>query len=105
MTDKPIRVGFIGLNPGIHWAATAHIPALKALPNDFVVAGVANTSLASARKAAEAFGLPHAFENAQALVNSPEIDRKSVVEGKSVPVRVDLGGRRILKKQKITINK
>src|SRR3546814_4972258 len=74
MTDKPIRVGFIGLNPGIHWAATAHIPALKALPNDFVVAGVANTSLASARKAAEAFGLPHAFENAQALVNSPEID-------------------------------
>ncbi|WP_193090154.1 Gfo/Idh/MocA family protein [Advenella sp. FME57] len=74
MTDKPIRVGFIGLNPGIHWAATAHIPALKALPNDFVVAGVANTSLASARNAAEAFGLPHAFENAQALVNSPEID-------------------------------
>ncbi len=74
MTNKPIRVGFIGLNPGIHWAATAHIPALKALADDFVVVGVANTSLASARKAADAFGLPHAFENAQALVNSPEID-------------------------------
>lgn len=74
MTDKPIRVGFIGLNPGIHWAATAHIPALKAVPVEYVVAGVANTSLASARKAADAFGLPHAFENAQALVNSPEID-------------------------------
>lgn len=74
MTDKPIRVGFVGLNPGIHWAATAHIPALKALPNDFVVTGVANTSLASARNAADAFGLPHAFENAQALVNSPDID-------------------------------
>src|SRR3546814_15846906 len=28
------------------------------------------------------------------------IDRKSVVEGKSVSVRVDLGGRRILKKKK-----
>src|SRR3546814_11910487 len=27
-------------------------------------------------------------------------DRKSVVEGKSVPVRVDLGGRRIIKKKK-----
>ena len=74
MTDKPIRVGFIGLNPGIHWAATAHIPALKALAKEFVVAGVANTSLGSARNAADAFGLPHAFENAQALVNSPEID-------------------------------
>src|SRR3546814_15374274 len=30
-------------------------------------------------------------------------DRKSVVEGKSVSVRVDLGGRRILKKQQIHI--
>src|SRR3546814_19225575 len=28
-----------------------------------------------------------------------EIDRKSVVEGKSVSVRVDLGGRRIIKRQ------
>lgn len=74
MTDKPIRVGFIGLNPGIHWAATAHMPPLKALPDDYEVVGVANTSLASAKKAADAFGLPHAFENAQALVDSPEID-------------------------------
>src|SRR3546814_13900313 len=29
-----------------------------------------------------------------------EIDRKSVVSGKSVSVRVDLGGRRIIKKKK-----
>src|SRR3546814_11324576 len=29
----------------------------------------------------------------------PELDRKSVVEGKSVSVRVDLGGRRIYKKK------
>src|SRR3546814_15338090 len=28
-------------------------------------------------------------------------DRKSVVEGKSLPVRVDLGGRRIIKKKTI----
>src|SRR3546814_18044207 len=31
------------------------------------------------------------------------IDRKSVVSGKSVSVRVDLGGRRIIKKKNITI--
>src|SRR3546814_18547541 len=30
------------------------------------------------------------------------VDRKSVVEGKSVSVRVDLGGRRIIKKKKNT---
>src|SRR3546814_11833107 len=34
---------------------------------------------------------------AQALM--AEVDRKSVVEGKSVSVRVDLGGRRIIKKK------
>jgi len=74
MTRPPIRVGFIGLNPGIHWAATAHVPALRALPDAFTITGVANTSHASARNAAEAFGLPHAFEHAQALVESPEVD-------------------------------
>ncbi len=74
MTHSPIRVGFIGLNPGIHWAATAHVPALKALPDDYEIVGVANTRLASARTAADAFGLRHAFENAQALVNSPDVD-------------------------------
>lgn len=74
MTNTPIRVGFIGLNPGIHWAATAHIPALLALPDQYEVVGVANTSLASAKNAADAFSLPHAFEDAAALVNSPEVD-------------------------------
>lgn len=74
MTDRKIRVGFIGLNPGVHWAATAHIPALTALAHDFEVIGVANTSLASSQKAAQAFGLPLAFENAHALINSSEID-------------------------------
>src|SRR3546814_13129405 len=33
-------------------------------------------------------------------INVPSPDRKSVVEGKSVSVRVDLGGRRIIKKKK-----
>src|SRR3546814_19545023 len=35
-------------------------------------------------------------------VAPPEIDRKSVGKGKSVTVRVDLGGRRITKKQNKT---
>src|SRR5690625_3645418 len=88
MTDQRIRVGFIGLNPGIHWAATAHIPALKTLTDAYQVVGVANTSLASAKKAATAFGLPHAFENAQALVESPEVDL--VVVTVKVPHHRDL---------------
>lgn len=74
MSNPRIRVGIIGLNPGIHWAAMAHVPALAALPGDFELVGVANTSRASAERAATAFGLAHAFENAQALVASPDVD-------------------------------
>src|SRR3546814_12364450 len=33
------------------------------------------------------------------------VDRKSVVSGKSVSVRVDLGGRRIIKKKKLLIHR
>src|SRR3546814_19434228 len=35
---------------------------------------------------------------------APAVDRKSVVQGKSVSVRVDLGGRRNLKKQNTMYN-
>src|SRR3546814_13393552 len=38
--------------------------------------------------------------SAKQCLSRPFIDRKSVVEGKSVSVRVDLGGRRYLKKKK-----
>lgn len=74
MGNHKIRVGFIGLNPDSHWAATAHFPALKSLSNDFEVVGVANTSFESAKRTAETLQLPHAFENAQALIQSPKID-------------------------------
>src|SRR3546814_13938737 len=36
----------------------------------------------------------------ESIIGTLKRDRKSVVEGKSVPVRVDLGGRRIITKKK-----
>jgi predicted dehydrogenase len=74
MTKQPIRVGFIGLNPDGQWAATAHIPALASLVADFTISGVANSSAASGQRAAAAFGLPHAFTDADAMVRSDAID-------------------------------
>src|SRR3546814_18793186 len=47
---------------------------------------------------------PFGFPAGLGYVRSGRKDRKSVVEGKSVSVRVDLGGRRIIKKKK-TIDK
>ncbi|MDW6004216.1 Gfo/Idh/MocA family protein [Vibrio mangrovi] len=74
MADQRIRVGFIGLNPDSHWAATAHLPALQSLSDKFTIVGVANSSQESAQRTASALGLPHAFADAEALVNSPDID-------------------------------
>ena len=74
METNRIRVGFIGLNPDSHWASKSHVPALKFLANDFDIVGVANTTYESAKRAAEAFQIPYAFPNAEALINSPEID-------------------------------
>src|SRR3546814_6573496 len=55
------------------------------------------------------FGLPYLYPGREGLSGAllvgsePEADRKSVVSGKSVSVRVDIGGRRIIKKKKIKI--
>jgi predicted dehydrogenase len=72
--DKRFRVGIIGLSAARGWAGAAHIPALRALADDFDIAGVANTNKASGVAAAAAFGLPRAFASASELINSPDVD-------------------------------
>lgn len=86
--QTPIRIGFIGLNPDSHWAATAHLPALKALSDKFTIVGVANSTPESSRRTAEALGLAYAFDSVDALVNSPEIDL--VVVTVKVPHHLEL---------------
>lgn len=84
----PIHVGFIGLNPDSHWAATAHIPALQSLTDKFSIVGVANSTPESARRTAESLRLPLAFAHVDELVNSPEIDL--VVVTVKVPHHLEL---------------
>ena len=72
--ERRFRVGIVGVSTERGWGSTAHIPALRALPQLFEIAGVANTSLASARAAAATFGIPRAFENVAELVASPEVE-------------------------------
>lgn len=74
MSIAPLNVGFIGLNPDSHWAATAHLPALNALQDKFRIVGVANSTLASAKKTAAALNLPYAFATPNELVTSEEVD-------------------------------
>jgi predicted dehydrogenase len=71
---RKIRVGIIGANPDRGWAAQAHIPALKSLPNDFQITALSTSRPESADAAGKRFGVPLAFDNHEDLVNSAEVD-------------------------------
>src|SRR2546430_9054331 len=71
---RRIRVGIIGADPDRGWAARAHIPALKSLPDDFEITALATSRRESADAAGKLFGVPLAFDNHQELVNSSAVD-------------------------------
>src|SRR3954452_9745431 len=72
-----LGVGVIGVSASRGWAATAHIPALRALPNYEIRALSARTP-ESARAAAEAFGVDAAFSDHEDLVTRPAVDLVAV---------------------------
>jgi predicted dehydrogenase len=71
--SRKIGVGIIGASPDRSWAAMAHIPALKLLP-DFEIVAVSTTRRESADAAGEVFGVPNAFDNYDDLVKHPAVD-------------------------------
>jgi predicted dehydrogenase len=73
MTTR-IRVGIIGANPDRGWAAQAHIPALRSLPDDFEITALSTSRRESADAAGKRFGVSLAFDNHQDLVDSPDVD-------------------------------
>src|SRR3977135_3839680 len=68
-----LGVGIIGVSPTRGWAATAHIPALRALPN-YEIRALSGRSAESARTAGEVFGVSAVFSNHEQLVTQPYID-------------------------------
>src|SRR2546427_6961431 len=75
MTSAPSKlgVGIIGVSPTRGWAATAHIPALRALPN-YDIRALSARSAESARAAGEMFGVGSVFSDHEQLVTQPDID-------------------------------
>jgi predicted dehydrogenase len=73
MTTRVLGVGIIGVSPSRGWAATAHIPALRALPN-YEIRALSASNAESAREAGEAFGVSAAFSDHEQLVAQPDID-------------------------------
>src|SRR5437016_8507604 len=77
MPASTLGVGIIGVSPVRGWAATAHIPALRALPN-YEVRALSAHSTASARAAGEAFGVGAVFSDHEQMVTQPDIDLVAV---------------------------
>src|SRR6266700_4602342 len=73
MAGSELGVGIIGVNPAWGWAATAHIPALRALPY-YEVRALSATSPEAARAAGEAFGVAAVFSHHDELVAQPDVD-------------------------------
>src|SRR3989442_5423352 len=73
MSESTLGVGIIGVSPARGWAATAHIPALRALPN-YEIRALSANSAESARAAGEAFGVDAVFSGHEQLLARPDID-------------------------------
>src|SRR5436305_12557041 len=73
MSESMLGVGIIGVNPVRGWAAEAHIPALRALPN-YEIRALSAHSAESARAAGEAFGVGAVFSDHEQLVTQPDVD-------------------------------
>src|SRR5437588_3668359 len=72
-----LGVGVIGVSAQRGWAATAHIPALRALPN-YEIRALSAHSAESARAAGEVFGVSAVFSDHEQLVSQPDIDLVAV---------------------------
>lgn len=86
MADR-VRVGIIGANVNYGWGTRAHLPALAALP-EFEVRAVCTTRMETAQETARQFHIPLAFDNVEAMLQSPEVDLVAVCV--RVPLHHDL---------------
>jgi predicted dehydrogenase len=73
MPERALGVGIIGVSSARGWAATAHIPALRALPN-YEIRALSAHSAESARAAGEAFGVSAVFSDHEDLVAQPDVE-------------------------------
>src|SRR5213080_5471604 len=73
MPESTLGIGIIGVSPVRGWAATAHIPALRALPN-YEIRALSAHNVESAHAAGEVFGVNVVFSDHEQLVTQPDID-------------------------------
>ncbi len=73
MADR-IRIGVVGAHAEHGWARNVHLPALKALEQEYEIAAVASTSLAGAQAAARLWGAADSYDDPAELFARPDLD-------------------------------
>jgi predicted dehydrogenase len=73
MPESTLGVGIIGVSSVRGWAATAHIPALRALPN-YEIRALSAHNPESARAAGEMFGVSAVFSDHEQLLARQDVD-------------------------------
>src|SRR5438094_8883760 len=73
IAKSTLGVGIVGVSPVRGWATTAHIPALRALPN-YEIRAFSAQDAESARAAGEAFGVAAVFVDHAQLLGQPDAD-------------------------------
>lgn len=71
---QPIGVGIIGLSAKGGWAATAHVEALRAMPDHFALKALSASTPDSSKAAGEVFNIDFATDDPAALVAHPEVE-------------------------------
>lgn len=74
MSNKKIGVGIVGLSAKGGWAATAHVPALRSLANDYTIVGLSASTKDSAHAAAEKYGVAFSTDNPAELAARQDVD-------------------------------
>lgn len=87
MSGHELRVGIVGADTKASWAKVSHVPAVRGLPG-LRLAAVATRHRASAREAAEAFGVERWFDDPLEMVASDAVDVVAVAV--RVPAHRDL---------------
>ncbi|CAF1548392.1 unnamed protein product [Adineta ricciae] len=77
-----INIGFIGLSKG-RWAENAHAPYLQNSPI-YTIKAVANSTIESARSAANAFGIEKYYGTPEEIAQDPDVD--TIVVSVKVPL-------------------
>ncbi|MFD8540681.1 Gfo/Idh/MocA family protein [Streptomyces rubrogriseus] len=78
MATEPIRIGVVGASPDRGWAADAHLPALRHLPQ-YKITAVGTRRADSAHRAARRYGAAHAFTDPRSLAAHPDVELVAIV--------------------------